>query len=418
MNIENIIKTQMCCGCGTCAGICPKNAIEMQINKRGFYEPLVNKEKCNNCELCSKVCPQINKTLDFNRLNEFVFGKMPDKVIGNYINCYTGYSMDENLRFEASSGGMVTQILISALEEGIINGAIVTRMKEDDPLEPEPFIARTKEEIIEAMGSKYCQVPLNIVLKEIIKSKNSEKFAIVGLPCHITGVRKAEILIPKLKEKMILHCGIFCGATKSFLGTKYLLEKNNIKKEDVNFIKYRGKGWPGYLQIKLKNASKKIILISYLYYYGGLFGMFFKNNACLSCNDYANEFTDISFGDAWGIEKNDNIGTSVIITRTKFADELLNKFYSEKKIFINEISIEHFICSKKTITYKKTLPIKNIKILYPNTWLSESLYSIPFLNHLSTHPNHRVRCMFLGVFDFVILIMHKIGQILKWFIKK
>ena len=35
-------------------------------------------------------------------------------------------------------------------------------MKKDNPLEPEPFIARTREEIIEASKSKYCPVPANI----------------------------------------------------------------------------------------------------------------------------------------------------------------------------------------------------------------------------------------------------------------
>lgn len=415
--IKDILKKRLCCGCGTCAGICPSSATEMKINKRGFYSPLVDEEKCNNCGMCNKVCPQINKKETLIELNNFVFGKTPDKVIGNYINCYIGYSADENLRFEASSGGMVTQILISALEKGIINGALVTRMKKDNPLVPEPFMARTKEEILSAMGSKYCPVPANIMLKEIIKSKSGEKFAIVGLPCHLMGIRKAEMLIPKLKEKIVLHCGIFCGATKSFIGTEYLLKKNNVKKEDIEFIRYRGKGWPGYLQIKSKNAQKKIILNSY-YYYGGLFGMFFKNKACLSCNDYSNELTDISFGDAWGIEKEHTNGTSLIVVRTKFADEILNKFYLEKKIFIKKLDIDQFISSKTTITFKKKLPIKNTQIFYISTWFSEYLYAIPFLNSLSTHTNREVRCMFLWTFNIVILIMHKVGRTLKWLMKK
>ncbi|PKP58678.1 FeS-binding protein [Candidatus Atribacteria bacterium HGW-Atribacteria-1] len=420
MKIENIIKYHTCCGCGTCAGICPNNAIEMKINERGFYEPCIDEEKCIHCNNCDKVCPQINKISDFSKLNEFVFGKTPDKVIGNYINCYTGHSMDENLRFEASSGGMVTQILISALEEGIIDGVMMTRMKEYNPLEPEPFIARTKEEIISAMGSKYCPVPANIRLKEIINSKDKGKFAIVGLPCHILGVRKAEMLIPKLKEKIVLYCGIFCGwGSKSFLGTDYLLKKHKIRKEDIIDLKYRGKGWPGYLQIKTKDNPENIILSRYDHCYEyPIFGMFFKNKACLSCSGYSNELADISFGDAWGIEKNDSVGTSVIITRTNFTDGLLNKLYSEKKIRIKKLDIDQFISSKKTITFKKTLPIKNTRIFYINTWLSECLYSIPFLNSLSTHPNYLLRCGFLGAFNFVILIMHKIGRILKWFIRK
>jgi len=416
MKIEDIIKSQLCCGCGTCAGICPKEAIEMKINEKGFYIPKIDKEICSRCGMCDKVCPQINKKKDFIELNKVVFGQIPDKVIGNYTNCYTGYSADKNLRFEASSGGVVTQILISALEEKIINAAIVTRMKKDKPLIPEPFIARTKEEIIEAMGSKYCPVPANIMLREISISKNDEKFAVVGLPCHIAGIRKAEILFPKLKEKIALHVGIFCGAVRSFIGTEFLLKENNVQQKDIVSLKYRGKGWPGYLQIKTR--SGKNIILPYTSYYGGLFGMFFKNKACLSCNDYSNEFADISCGDAWGIEKEDSIGTSVIVVRNKNADILLNKFYFEKKIFIKKIDITSLILSKKTITFKKTLPLKNIKIFYPITWRSEDLYSIPFFNFLSTSKNRIIRNMFLEAFNFAILIVHKIGEILKWVRKK
>jgi len=74
-------------------------------------------------------------------------------------------------------------------------------MKKENPLEPEPFIARTKEEIIEASKSKYCPVPANIALKEIMDSKSGEKFAVVGLPCHIQGIRKFEEVNKILKEK-------------------------------------------------------------------------------------------------------------------------------------------------------------------------------------------------------------------------
>jgi len=255
MNTENIVKTQMCCGCGTCAGICPTDAIEMRINKRGFYIPIKNNQKCTLCGLCNDVCPQNNKNSKYKNLNEFVFGKIAnDDLLGNYINCYVGYSTNEKLRFESSSGGKITQILISVLEEGVINGALVTRMKKYDPLIPEPFIARTKEEIISAMGSKYCPVPANIMLNEIIKSKSDEKFAVVGLPCHILGIRKVEMLIPKLQEKIVLHLGILCSGVKSFFGTEFILERKGIKKENVKNIKYRCKGWPGYMQVNHLNA--------------------------------------------------------------------------------------------------------------------------------------------------------------------
>lgn len=398
MKIKYIIQENVCSGCGTCAGICPKEAIEMRINERGFYIPKIDDVACNNCNICSKVCPQINKEENFNKLNKFVFGKIPvDNLLGNYINCYVGYSTDEKLRFESSSGGMVTQILISALEERIIDGALVTRMKKDNPLIPEPFIARTKEEIISAMGSKYCPVPLNVMIKEILYSKNSEKFAVVGLPCHITGIRKAEMLIPKL-QKIVLYFGIFCSGTKSFLGTEFILNIKNIKKENVRNIKYRGKGWPGYMQVEHLKGTMYLADLSPLYY-GGTFSKLFTNNSCRYCNDFTTELSDISFGDAWGIEKYDTKGTSLLISRSEIGEKLIKKLSFANKIKVENIE-RHIVLQSQSLIYSK----KRSKV-------SKIRHNIgSMINWFATHPNPYVRTYFSLTMYILILIKSKITK--------
>ncbi len=321
MNIKNIVKKGLCIGCGTCVGVCPTDAVEIKINKRGFYTPKINEKKCTDCDLCSKVCPQINKTKNFDELNKFVFGKISDdKIIGNYINCYVGHSTDEILRFEASSGGVVTQLLITALEKGIIDGALVTRMRKDYPLIPDPFIARTKEEIISAMCSKYCPVPANIMLKEIINSKKNEKFAVVGLPCQIIGIRKLEMINKKLQEKIVLHIGLFCASTKSFFGTDFILKKKKIEKKNVRSIKYRGKDWPGYMQIEHTKGNILLPLFHPLYF--GAIYPFFTNICCMGCANHIPLFSDMSVGDPWGIKK-DPKGDSLLISRTMFGEEII-----------------------------------------------------------------------------------------------
>ncbi|MHC1595636.1 MAG: coenzyme F420 hydrogenase/dehydrogenase beta subunit N-terminal domain-containing protein [Candidatus Syntropharchaeales archaeon] len=99
--------------------------------------------------MCYKVCP--GHEVDFKELNLEIFGKEPDDIlIGNYLNCYIDHATDHEIRYNSASGGLVTALLIYMLEEGLIDGALVTRMKANNPLEPEPFIARTREEIIEA----------------------------------------------------------------------------------------------------------------------------------------------------------------------------------------------------------------------------------------------------------------------------
>lgn len=70
----------------------------------------------------------------------------------------------------------------------MIDGALVARMNSNDPLEPQPFIARTREEILEASRSKYCPVPVNILIKDVLKE--DERYTFVGLPCHIHGLER------------------------------------------------------------------------------------------------------------------------------------------------------------------------------------------------------------------------------------
>ena len=106
----------------------------------------------------------------FEILNKETFGKNPKNIlIGNYLNCYTGYAVDRNIRYNSASGDIVTQLLIFALETKMIDGALVTKMRQNDPLKPESFIAKTKNEIIEASKSKYCPVSANVASSEILE---------------------------------------------------------------------------------------------------------------------------------------------------------------------------------------------------------------------------------------------------------
>jgi len=360
--VKSVVKNNLCTGCGTCVALCPNEAIKLTINeKKGIYVPELNEEKCNNCGICYEICP--GHEVDFKQLNLEIFGKEPEDIlIGNYLNCYIGHSTDYDIRYNSASGGLVTQLLIFALEEGIIDGALVTRMKKDNPLEPEPFIARNREEIIEALKSKYCPVPANIALKEILESEERERFAVVGLPCHIHGIRKAEQINKKLREKIVLHIGIFCSHVPNFLGTELLLERMNIKREEVIKLDYRGEGWPGSMKICLKDRELLILLPDYWRFVGM---DFFTPNRCLMCSDGVCELADISFGDAWLPElSDDRIGKSIIISRNEIGEQLLQAMKFKNKVEINKIGAKQVIQSQQnTLYFKKKNLNSRIKLL-------------------------------------------------------
>ena len=377
-----VIENGLCTGCGTCSGICPNDAIKMSKDKKqGIYLPKIDYQKCTDCGLCSKSCPGYK--VDFKELNLEIFRKIPPPTIegsllGNYLKCYAGYSTDHEVRYKSASGGLITQLLLFMLDEGIIDGALVTGMGKENPLEPKPFIARTREEIINASGSKYCPVPVNVALKYILRQKG--KYAVVGLPCHIHGLRKAEQVIKKLKERIVLHMGIFCSHTDTFLETEYLLYRFNIKSKDVSKIAYRGKGWPGMLTIKSKRGNE--VNVPFHEWIKAHAYCMFAPSRCLLCCDHSAELSDISFADAWLPEfQGDKIGTSLIISRTKVGEEILRKAVANKKIEIREIDCIKVAESQKMMRFKKNslavrflffkaaskkIPIYNRRLLKPS----------------------------------------------------
>ena len=351
--IEEVTKDNLCTGCGTCAGICPTSALEMVIDEqRGIYISKLNPNKCTQCGICFKVCP--GDSVDFNDLSLEIFKKESNnKLIGNFNNCYLAHAIDSEIRFNSASGGLITSLLIFALEQGYIDGALVTRMNKNDPLKPEPFIAKTREEIIDASKSKYCPVPTNIVIKEILKQDG--KIAVVGLPCHINGIRLAEMFNEKLKEKITLHLGIFCSHTNNFIGTDFLLSRLGIKNKDVTEIAYRCRGWPGGIGIKLINKDE-IFIHNQSSLWNTIFGgFFFTPSRCLLCADVTAELADISFGDAWlqEIMANEHEGKSVIISRTEKGKTLLHTANANKNIELVSLDANDVIRSQKTFLHFK-----------------------------------------------------------------
>ncbi len=398
--VNEVVKLNLCSGCGTCAALCPKQAISMKIDEnKGVYAAQINEEKCTQCHICFTVCP--GHGVDYKELNMEIFGKSPENIlIGNYLNCYSGNATNYEIRYNSSSGGLVTQTLIFALEEGIIDGAIVTRMKKEKPLEPEPFIARTKEEIIEASGSKYCPVPLNIALEEAFKTEG--KFAIVGLPCHIDGLRKAEQVNKKLKQKIVLRLGIFCNHSPNFYATKTLLRKLKIKENDVNKINYRGEGYPGKLNIL--SGKNKISLVQSTSW--RLIGShFFYPNRCLCCSNGICELADVSFGDAWLPEMSDEkIGISILISKTEFGDTLLRKMESKNIIRLNQMDARKVVQSQEGMLYIKKKKTKAYKYLFGAAPENNNLLESDGLDFmLSLFPCLTVRLFSRPVFRKILL---------------
>jgi len=364
-NIAETVIDGLCSGCGTCVGICPTEAIHMEKDDQEYrYLPFIDVDICINCKKCVEVCP--GRNVNFEKLKQKIFGEQEsDKYLGHIINTYVGHSNNINIRHNSSSGGIISNILIYALKNKIIDGALVVKVSEEDPLETVSYIARNEKEIIKASGSKYCPVSINTNLKEIIKREG--KYAVVGLPCHIHGIRKAEELIDGLNKKIVLRIGLFCSHMVNFDGVDVLLKKMGIKKDKIKDLRYRGDGWPGSFSVTLEDGStsSKPLVGSWNSYWPMFSAFFFTPMRCLMCPDEACELADISMGDAWLPEyEQEKIGESIIISRNNFSEELLTDMKNNDEISIKQISSDKVKDSQlKNLIYKKDDFISRLNML-------------------------------------------------------
>lgn len=334
-NISSVVENGLCMGCGVCNDVCHHNAISMTV-KNGLNVPTVDTLKCNNCSLCLKTCAGrgIN-------LNAIAFSKYDDKdtksdrLIGRYLECYSGYSLDYDVRYHGASGGMVSQFLIYLLEKNIITGAVVTGFDQNNPLRPRSYIAYNKDDVLRGKSSKYCVVSFDGIISELKKAEG--EFVVVGLPCHIQAFRKYETIFPKFKNKIKGYFSIYCSATKSYNSIDYMMERYNINPQEIKSFTYRDEGCMGYMIIK--NHDDKILKkIKCLDYYIPLHG-FFNTRRCSLCIDHYGELADVCFGDIkTGIDIEETTGESSLLVRNSEFKKLLEDAAEDGYIHLEKIS--------------------------------------------------------------------------------
>lgn len=342
LKIRYIINSGICIGCGFCAQICPRKAIDIYFdNNSGSYTAILDDRKCIKCNLCDHVCPLINFELNSTELDSYV-----DKE-----KIYLSYSNDKRIRYNAASGGTITQILLSLLDSELISGVLIPKLIKNEQISYEYFLANTKVDIINSMGSIYAPVSTKNIINIIKGLKKGSKIAIVGLPCILKGLTLFCKSHKEISDKIYIKIGLFCGRLPNLHATKYLLHKLNIKENDVIKINYRDAGWPGNMNIYLNNGIIKGVP------YSSNLGMklifsssIFLTKGCYFCNDPFGKYADISVGDAWYKKGQDKNGYSLLISLNDRGDKILPLL---KGLYLKKVGFDKLLISQRRLIYSK-----------------------------------------------------------------
>ena len=229
-------------------------------------------------------------------------------VLGKYTDVMTVRATDKGLLRQSQDGGIVSGLLVHALENGLIEGAVVA-MPTDEPWNPQPYVATTAEEIIAAAGTKYVLCPLNNVVKMAAREYGLDKIGFVGMHCLTYAIRKMQLYpfgARHLPNKMALLLGIFCTENFHYEGIKAIIEElhkvniEQVSKMDVS---------KGKMIVVSKMGDRVEVPVKLTHNY--------VQPGCYVCPDLTARTADISTGSIGSPD-----GWSTVMPRTKVGKDL------------------------------------------------------------------------------------------------
>ncbi|MHC1604738.1 MAG: Coenzyme F420 hydrogenase/dehydrogenase, beta subunit C-terminal domain [Candidatus Methanofastidiosia archaeon] len=294
---KDVVDKDMCCQCGTCRAVCPKNYDKKNNNPLvvGALNSLgikVFSEK--ECQLCLDVCP--------------IKHQIPEKNIGKTVSLFRAQATNPEILKNCQDGGACTAFLES-LEEHTIIAA-----KNKKWSAKAAFVVSARE----ASTSKYSASSSLSLLPQ-----KRKKIAFVGLPCQIRGITLAQE--KDLLAEIDLKIGLFCTKNFVYEKLKNVIEKHGIKMDDIKKMKIEKK-----LTLILNDDNSQSIPLKKL---GGC-----EIPGCNYCTDFCALDADIAFGSAGSPEK-----YTTIITRTQKGDKFFKNamqkglITAERKVVVKKI---------------------------------------------------------------------------------
>jgi coenzyme F420 hydrogenase subunit beta len=290
---DEVVTTGLCTGCAGCVVVCPHDVLGYD-DHNGVYKPFQLETgyggpgDCSHgdkaCTTCTRACPRFRAWEP--DIDQFMFGRprRGEEVSGVSKDILLARATDAVLHEVGQDGGLVSAMLVYALEHDLIDAALVSYLEEGGQAwRARPGVARTRADVIASAGSRYTYSANTLAYRDL--APGDERIALVGMSCQssvppVMRQRKAG----KVARRLALNIGLLCSKTfddaifEELLEPNYGLPRAAIKKMN---IKGRLQVWAHdgrYVEVPLKECHR------------------FTREGCKLCPDFAAEHADVSTG--------------------------------------------------------------------------------------------------------------------------
>ncbi|WP_160171862.1 Coenzyme F420 hydrogenase/dehydrogenase, beta subunit C-terminal domain [Methylobacter tundripaludum] len=350
-DVSDVVKWRLCLGCGACEYACPEKKIKLiDFIDQGIRPVVLPTGDCSGCSDCVTVCPGVGVSHDpMMKTAEGVINMLTEGW-GPVLEIWEGHATDKVIRFNGSSGGLASALALYCVENEGMRGVVHVGNDSEEQYKNKSTFSRTRDDILATTGSRYSPASPCDLFQAIEDAEGACVF--IGKPCDLEGLRKTQSIRPDLSKNIGVAIGIFCAGTPSTQGTVDLLAKYGISHEDVEELRYRGRGWPGSFSVRLKSDSEWLELATYEEAWDFL--QAYRPYRCHVCPDGTSEFADISCGDPWyrSIDA-DEPGKSLVLVRSEKGREIVKGAIKAGYIQLTPVKPEILERSQKELLRKR-----------------------------------------------------------------
>jgi len=318
---SEVIDPGLCTGCAGCVISCPHDVIGYDHNQGGYkpfhLEDELGPDDCGHgqkgCTTCTRACPRYS--IWEAQADDHLFGRVrePDEVAGIYSDILLTRASDQHVNETGQDGGLVSAILIWAMQHDYIDAALVSYLEGDkSSWKAVPGVAATPEQVLESAGSRYTYSANTLALDEALEAGH-KRLALVGMSCQssvppVMWSRKAG----KISKPIVFNLGLLCSKTfddaifEELFWAKYGLAREHMVKMNIKGVFQIWMDDGAYHEINLKECHA------------------WTRDGCTHCPDFAAEHADISCG---GIGENAN--WTLTIVRTELGREIIDRMVAE-----------------------------------------------------------------------------------------
>jgi coenzyme F420 hydrogenase subunit beta len=316
---SEVITSGLCTGCAGCVIACPHEVIGYK-HEPGNYKPFHLEEELGadncihgekGCTSCTRACPRFRSWEP--QADEHLFGRerRPDEMVGIYRDILLVRAKDPVVHEKGQDGGLVSAILIWALKNGVIDGALTSYLEGAGDVagsswKAVPGVATTPEEVLNGAGSRYTYSANTLAFKDAT-DRGLKNLALVGMSCQSSiGPVMWSRKVGKVGKPIRLNIGLLCSKSfddsifEELFWAKYRLPRQDMVKMNIK----------GVFQIWMRNGDYHEINLKECHAW--------TREGCNHCPDFAAEHADISTG---GIGK-DNDWTLTIV-RTDLGEAII-----------------------------------------------------------------------------------------------